>query len=1019
MLPLGRRRAGSLTPLTLFLGLILLFASTASAAVLGIDFGTLNIKAALVKPGTPLDIVLTKDSKRKEVAAVAFKPNRDEKNKVVTEEGKFPERAYGGDALSLQGRLPGEVFPNLKMLLGLQPGEEGDKTAQVYKQRYPALQMESAAELGTTVFKSGAFPETTAPFSVEELVGMELANIRRNAELMAGRGSVVEHAVITIPAFYTADERRALVKAAGFAGLTVDALISDGMAVGMEYAKTRTFPEVTKGEQPEYHLVYDMGAGSATATLMRFQSRSVKDVGRTNKTVQEVAVVGAGWDRTLGGDAMNTVIMEDFVEKLLAKPDVKQRGTTREEITSNGRLMGRFFKDAEKARHILSANTETSNGFEEILPDIDLRTKLSRADFEKMTADFADRVTKPITEALAMAKLEIKDLNSLIVHGGAVRTPFVQSKLEKLVGSSKIRSSVNPDEAAVFGAAFKAATLSPSFKVKEIRDSELAGYTTSLKYTDKGKERKQQLFVPSSPVGWGATTKQVTFKDKEDFTFGFVQTVGEVDRPLITAKSENLTASVQELVSKYGCDKDEINTKFGVRLSSQFGLPEVSGGTVSCEVDDSKSGSVGESVKGWLGLGKKKDQEPLGDEEADGPVEEVDASTSASTSTSSAASSSSDAASSSKSPEPPKKRTETVQVRVTSNSEGTATSDNDFFVRSADRLKAFDDSDQARYARDEAQNVLEAYTYSVRDFLENKEYDNFGTKTMRAEISKLLQTTRDWMESGDISKATTEVLKEKRTALRNLVEPIKTRKTEEGKRPALIKSLQKSLDDTQKLILKVQGEAEKASSSFSKALSSMAATSSSASSSSSSSSASPDAENLDEEDAATSTTEAPPAPTNAYENFNFDKIQETYDSISKWLTSTTAEQNKLKPHEEPVLSLRDLENKAKEMASAKQDFNLAAKEARKPPKPAPKPKAKPTKKAAKSAAGEKATDVPVAEGEEEEVKVPKKGEEGYEEFERGYEEFKKNKFAEINMDELLGKMEKPAGDDEGVVHEEL
>jgi hypoxia up-regulated 1 len=113
MLPLGRRRAGSLTPLTLFLGLILLFASTASAAVLGIDFGTLNIKAALVKPGAPLDIVLTKDSKRKEVAAVAFKPNRDEKNKIVTEEGTFPERSYGGDALSLQGRLPGEVFPNL------------------------------------------------------------------------------------------------------------------------------------------------------------------------------------------------------------------------------------------------------------------------------------------------------------------------------------------------------------------------------------------------------------------------------------------------------------------------------------------------------------------------------------------------------------------------------------------------------------------------------------------------------------------------------------------------------------------------------------------------------------------------------------------------------------------------------------------------------------------------------------------------------------------------------------------
>lgn len=1015
MLPLGRRRAGSLTPLALCLALVLLFASTASAAVLGIDFGTLNIKAALVKPGTPLDIVLTKDSKRKEVAAVAFKPNRDEKNKIITEEGTFPERAYGGDALSLQGRLPGEVFPNLKLLLGLQPGDEGDKVAQIYRSRYPALQMESAADLGTTVFKSSAFAEGAAPFSVEELVGMELANIRRNAELMAGKGSVVEHAVITIPAFYTADEKRALIKAAGLAGLTVDALISDGMAVGLEYAKTRTFPEITKDESPEYHLVYDMGAGSATATLMRFQSRSVKDVGRKNKTVQEVAVVGAGWDRTLGGDALNTVIVDNFVDQLLAKSDVKSRGTSREEITSNGRLMGRFFKDAEKARHILSANTETSNGFEEILPDVDLRTKLTRAQFEKMTAEFADRVDKPITDALAMAKLSIKDLTSLIVHGGAVRTPFVQSKLESLVGTGKIRSSVNPDEAAVFGAAFKAATLSPSFKVKEIRDSDLAGYITSLKYTDKDKERKQQLFTPSSPVGWGATTKQVTFKDKEDFSFGFVQTVGDVDRPIITVKSENLTASVQELVTKYGCEKDEIVTKFGVRLGSQFGLPEVSGGTVSCEVDDSKSGSVGDSVKGWLGFGKKKDQEPLEDGESDGPVEELDASTSASSSTSTAASTSSDAASPSKSPEPPKKRMETLQVRVSTSSEGGARSDQDFLGRSSDRLKAFDDSDNARYARDEAQNVLEAYTYSVRDFLENRDYDSFSTATLREEISKLLQSTRDWMESGDISKATTEILKEKRTALKNLVEPIKTRKTEESKRPALIKSLQKSLDDTQKLILKVQGEAEKASSSVASALSSMASTTSSASASPSS-----DADDLDEPESS-SVVEAPPTPTNAYANLNFDKVQETYDSISKWLISTTAEQKKLKSDEEPVLLVRDLESKAKEMGTAMKAFSAAAKEARKPPKPAPKPKAKPTKKATKSAAKEAATDIPVG-GDDEEVRIPKKGEEGYEEFERGYEQFKQDKFREFSMDDIL-KMAKGGKDgetaDDTVVHEEL
>ena len=73
MPPHGRRRAIHLLS---WLVLLFVLVSTASAAsaVLGIDLGTEYIKAALVKPGIPLEIVLTKDSKRKEAAAVAFKP---------------------------------------------------------------------------------------------------------------------------------------------------------------------------------------------------------------------------------------------------------------------------------------------------------------------------------------------------------------------------------------------------------------------------------------------------------------------------------------------------------------------------------------------------------------------------------------------------------------------------------------------------------------------------------------------------------------------------------------------------------------------------------------------------------------------------------------------------------------------------------------------------------------------------------------------------------------------------------
>lgn len=56
------------------------------AAVLAIDYGTDWIKASLMKPGVPFDVLLNKDSKRKIHASVAW--NRE-------------DRLFGGDAFNL------------------------------------------------------------------------------------------------------------------------------------------------------------------------------------------------------------------------------------------------------------------------------------------------------------------------------------------------------------------------------------------------------------------------------------------------------------------------------------------------------------------------------------------------------------------------------------------------------------------------------------------------------------------------------------------------------------------------------------------------------------------------------------------------------------------------------------------------------------------------------------------------------------------------------------------------------
>ncbi|KAF2231403.1 putative Hsp70 family chaperone Lhs1/Orp150 [Viridothelium virens] len=952
MAPPGRRRA--LSALSVLLTL-LFFTSTASAvsAVLGIDLGTEYIKAALVKPGIPLEIVLTKDSKRKEVSAVAFKPS----GKGPVALGQFPERLYGGDALALAGRFPGDVYPNLKPLLGI-TAQNSDVTEE-YLKRHPALDLVAVKERGTVGFKSGSFDKQELPYSVEELLAMQLKNVRENAETLAGKGSRIEDAVVTIPAFYTADERRAVELAVRLAGMNTLSLMTDGLAVGLNYATSRTFSSISEGGKPEYHVVYDMGAGSATATILKMQGRSVKDVGRYNKTIQEVQVLGAGWLKSLGGDSLNALIMDDMIDQFVGSSEAKSADVQADAVRKHGRAASKLWKEAERIRHVLSANQDTSASFESLYEDVDFRYKLSRSKFEDMASEFVTNVETPIHQALVVSQLQLEDIDSIILHGGATRTPFVQKKLEAFVGdAAKLRSNVNADEAAVFGAAFRGAGLSPSFRVKEIRDSEIATYPIKLRWTDESKERQQNLFVPSSQVG--GPPKEVSFKNLDDFSFRMTQSVPSkggplVERPVSVVRSKNLTDSVSSLTAKFGCTREEISTKFRIRLNPVDGLPEVTKATVSCEVDDEKKANVVDGVKDFFGFGSKKgDQEPLneGEEGPAEPLESNESETFAESSSGGPSSTESGAKESAKA-KTPKKRTEIVNVAFVLESEGLPTPTKAELDRVNERLSAFASSDRTRRLREEALNSLEGYTYRTRDVLTDESFIGASTEAQRSTIEKLLSSTSEWLHD-EGSSATLEVLRQKLKDLENLVKPIQSRKDEVSKRPDQIKSLQDALEQTNTFIGAIRKQIDEASSAVSSAFESAAsasASSSSAAASASSSSSSATSTTVDEladleepdTSSSSSTTEETPQPTkytdiSPYTEEDLTSLISTHTSIANWLKETLAKQDKLRPHEDPALRLKDIEAKSRELNQA--TMELLQRKIRTPPKPKTKSSAK-------------------------------------------------------------------------------
>ncbi|CAK7272061.1 lumenal Hsp70 protein [Sporothrix epigloea] len=905
----------------------------AASAVLGIDLGTEYIKAALVKPGIPLEIVLTKDSRRKETAAVAFKTPQN-----GAKAGVYPERAYGSDAIALGARFPGDVYPNLKTILGL---TIENPVVEEYMSQHPSLQPEPAfIDRATVAFKSaGAFTDSEDAWMVESLLAMQLKSMRRNAEALAGPDTSVRAAVISVPPFYTAAEKRAIGLAANLAGLRVLSLISDGLSVGLHYATSRQFPSVSDNEKPELHMIFDMGAGSTKATVLRFQSRSVKDVGKFNKTIQEIDVLGSGWDRTLGGDALNALIIDDMVTQFVNSKAAQAAGISVDEVRGHGRTIAKLAKEAERIRHVLSANINTAASMESLHADIDFKYKIARTDFETMANAHSLRVNIAVQDALRMAGLTVRDLDSLILHGGATRTPFVQKQLEQILGgSNKMRTNVNSDEAAVLGAGFRAAELSPSFRVKEIRVHDGAAYGVAMKpnaTTTSIAERR--LWIPTSYIG-PSSAKTLRFEGDElkaELALNFYQQVpgDSIEKSFSTS---NLTDTVDTLVEKFACEPSSIQLAMEVRLSAETGEVEVTKAVATCESESPNKESLMDGVKNLFGFGKK-DQQPLDEEVVD--VHSSSSSSSFSTSSSSSASDSSTFSSTSTSTsestwssaaaKPHAKVPVSIPIKFILENAGVRQLSDIELSALKKRLQAFDASDRARVLREESFNRLESLTYQVRSLLENDDFNAASTAAESALLESMCSNVSDWLYDGGVD-ASHEELNKKYKELKTAVSAIEDRIIEAANRPNLVAGLKQTLEQSREFAQTIRDRIAEYDAFHSRK--SRATVSPTTTTTSGSPMVSLDADfvGLEEHEASVSASETtgaaddmgPPSPIYTAEDLK--ELEDLIAYTEKWLIEKETVQAKLNLAADPVLLSKDLEARRERLDKISMELAMKA-----------------------------------------------------------------------------------------------
>ena len=379
--------------------------------VLGIDLGTTFSAMAVTEGGEP-QIIENREGVRTTPSVVAVAKNK--------------ETLVGVQARRQQITNPQNTISQVKRLIGRR---FSDAEVQKDKKLLPYEMKE--AEDGGVEIKMGEKWLKPA-----EISAMVLRKLKADAEEKLGEK--ITEAIITVPAYFDDNQRKATKVAGEIAGLEVKRVLNEPTAAALAYGLNK--------KKDERIVVYDFGGGTFDISILEVSKDTIE-------------VKATGGDSHLGGEDFDQKVMNWLVEQYQ-----KEEGI---DLSKDPLALQRLKEAAEKAKIELSSSLETEVNLPFITSDTSgpkhLYFKMTRAQLENLVQEYVDKSIILMEQTLKEAKVVAKDIDEIVLVGGQTRMPAIQEATKKLFGKDPNRS-INPDEVVALGAAVQGGILQGEVK---------------------------------------------------------------------------------------------------------------------------------------------------------------------------------------------------------------------------------------------------------------------------------------------------------------------------------------------------------------------------------------------------------------------------------------------------------------------------------------------------------------------------------------------------------------------------